>query len=322
MDASGPISEMDVDDLVPGANWREELAPQIEAHGWSDRSRFDRPDADISVSCIDFTPEADGIITTEGPPTFCIATFLEGQGSLVTDGGVPLEVEAGTTVIFCSRTAIRGQNQVVAGSRIHIVDIRYEEPLLGRLGGLPPDLVNNSLLIDRSASIAGAYLVGFRTPRTLLAVARQIASCGYEATAVRRLYLRAKAMETLALTIDALTNAVGAARVLSVRDRRKLDEARQLVERRFDEPWTIPLLARTVGLNERKLKLGFRTLIGRGVHAYLRDTRIEAATAMLAEGRRVTDVAVAVGFGNISYFSKVFRERKGCAPSAYQRALE
>jgi AraC-like DNA-binding protein len=94
-----------------------------------------------------------------------------------------------------------------------------------------------------------------------------------------------------------------------VRDRRKLDEARRLVEHQFDEPWTIPLLARKIGLNERKLKLGFRTMMGRSIHAYLRDTRIEAASAMLVQGRRVTDVAVAIGFGSISPFSKIAARR-------------
>ena len=41
---------------------------------------------------------------------------------------------------------------------------------------------------------------------------------------------------------------------------------------------------------------------------------------MLDEGRRVTDVAVAVGFDSLSHFSKVFREIKGTPPSAYNRA--
>lgn len=319
MDVSGPTRTLEVDHVRP-SNWREELAPQFDAHGWADRSCFNDLDHDIAVSCIEFEPESDGVVVTDGPPTFCIATFLDGRGSLSIDGGQPLDVEPGTTVIFHSQACIRGENKVCAGRRIQIIDIRYAEPFLKRLGGMPTGLLSNSLLIDRSATIAGALLVGFKTPRPLLDVAQQIADCSFENVALRQIYLRAKALETLALTIDALANAADAARILSVRDRRKLNEARRLIEEQFDEPWTIPLLARTVGLNERKLKLGFRTIVGRSVRAYLRHTRIKAAAGMLADGHRVTDVAVAVGFGNISHFSKIFRNTKGASPSTYLRA--
>lgn len=299
--------------------WRASLVSQLAARGWQDQSRFDDPNADIAVSYIDFVPKQHGVVATAGPPTFCIATFLDGQGRLATQGRVPFDVEPGTTVIFASTAPTEGENHVVAGRRMRIVDIRYEHRLLASLGGMTPALLSQSLLIDRSAPLVDAVMVGFKTPPALLAVAKSIADCRIEADRVRRIYLRAKALETFALTIDALDNAKGMDRMLGVADRRKVATARRMVEERFEESWTIPRLAQAVGLNERKLKLGFRTLVGRSVRAYLRDLRIEAAAAMLNEGRRVTDVAMTVGFNNISHFSKVFRELKGTPPSAYVR---
>ena len=38
---------------------------------------------------------------------------------------------------------------------------------------------------------------------------------------------------------------------------------------------------------------------------------------MLAAGSSVTEAAYAVGFDNLSHFSKVFREAKGVLPSRY-----
>ena len=90
-------------------------------------------------------------------------------------------------------------------------------------------------------------------------------------------------------------------------------------EQQFEEPWTIERLARTVGLNERDLKAGFRRLVGRSIHAHLRNVRLEAAASMLRDGRTVTDAALAAGFGNLSHFSKTFRESKGVAPREYAR---
>lgn len=74
-------------------------------------------------------------------------------------------------------------------------------------------------------------------------------------------------------------------------------------------------------MSERKLKDGFRATIGSSVHAYLTQVRLDAAAAMLSDGRSVTDVALSVGYGNLSHFSKVFREHHGVNPGSYLRTL-
>ena len=56
--------------------------------------------------------------------------------------------------------------------------------------------------------------------------------------------------------------------------------------------------------------------------AYLRNWRIERATAMMRGGRtRIYDIARAVGFNDAKYFCRVFREVIGQSPGAYLRAL-
>ncbi|QQM32879.1 AraC family transcriptional regulator (plasmid) [Martelella lutilitoris] len=65
------------------------------------------------------------------------------------------------------------------------------------------------------------------------------------------------------------------------------------------------------------LKEGFRLTIGKSIHAYLRTTRIEAAADLISAGASVTEAALAVGFENLSHFSKAFRAEKGVLPSRY-----
>src|SRR5262249_11697217 len=102
-------------------------------------------------------------------------------------------------------------------------------------------------------------------------------------------------------------------------ERRRILEARHLLETKFDQGWTIMRLSREVGLNERKLKQGFRLLVGNTVHAYLLQVRIDAAASLLTNGHSVTDTAMAVGFESLSHFSRVFSQAKGVSPSRFAR---
>lgn len=51
----------------------------------------------------------------------------------------------------------------------------------------------------------------------------------------------------------------------------------------------------------------------------VRDIRIERAKALLAEGMSVRDVAISVGYGNISYFSTLFKQQTGVSPSSFRQ---
>ena len=67
----------------------------------------------------------------------------------------------------------------------------------------------------------------------------------------------------------------------------------------------------------------FRQLTGRTPIDYLLYYRVECAAEMLCASRdSVTDVALACGFGDVSYFSRVFRRLKHETPGEYRRAHE
>jgi AraC-like DNA-binding protein len=54
--------------------------------------------------------------------------------------------------------------------------------------------------------------------------------------------------------------------------------------------------------------------------AYINRYRVKRAKLLLEEGNlNITEVALAVGFSDGSYFNRVFREEVGLTPGAYQR---
>jgi AraC-like DNA-binding protein len=103
---------------------------------------------------------------------------------------------------------------------------------------------------------------------------------------------------------------------LSGADVASLSEARRLLDASLSEPLLIRELSRMVGLNEYKLKKGFKQLYGIPVHAYLVEKRMEKARELLEQrNSTVSKIAEYVGYSCPSSFSKAFRKRYGFNPS-------
>ena len=53
---------------------------------------------------------------------------------------------------------------------------------------------------------------------------------------------------------------------------------------------------------------------------YVKQYRIQqAAKLLLASQRKIADIASVCGFQDMSYFTKSFREEKGCTPTQYRQ---
>ncbi|MDT4886924.1 TCP pilus virulence regulatory protein [compost metagenome] len=64
----------------------------------------------------------------------------------------------------------------------------------------------------------------------------------------------------------------------------------------------------------RKLK----TLLGVSATEFLRNERIKAAAVLVKKGAlNISEIAYNVGFNDVSYFSKCFKETWGVTPSDY-----
>ena len=139
--------------------------------------------------------------------------------------------------------------------------------------------------------------------------------------ASRQLYVEGKGLELLALLVDRLNETDRAASSpLSPADIERLQLARRILLARLDTQPSHRDLARRAGLNEAKLKAGFRALFGSSGFAYLRCQRMEEARRLLrARSYNVTEVAARVGYSNPSKFAAAFRKQFGTSPSQQLR---
>lgn len=145
-------------------------------------------------------------------------------------------------------------------------------------------------------------------------------NCAYDG-AMKRLYMESKAMELIALFGEVEGHEMEShSRFLTRDDLLKLDQARELVIRYFEQPLSLQELARRVGLNEFKLKKGFRERFDMTVFELVRKQRMEKALYYMEVQRmNIGEAAVAVGYSNVSNFTTAFRKIYGYNPSEYLR---
>lgn len=105
---------------------------------------------------------------------------------------------------------------------------------------------------------------------------------------------------------------------LSARDERRVLMARDRLLQDLADPPTIADLARETGLNQFKLKRGFKALFGCGIYALFQRERMDQARLLLRT-HGVTETAMLLGYSNASHFSTAFRKQFGVLPREARR---
>lgn len=90
----------------------------------------------------------------------------------------------------------------------------------------------------------------------------------------------------------------------------------------YAEPLTLGDLARQAHVSQSHLGFLFRDELGTPFKPMLQQLRIEKAKQLLQQQRklRITEVALKVGFGDLSHFEKSFRRLVGVSPREFRNA--
>jgi AraC-like DNA-binding protein len=74
------------------------------------------------------------------------------------------------------------------------------------------------------------------------------------------------------------------------------------------------------GANRTKVNEVLKTELGMTFTSYLNKLRLTEAARLLAEksGAGIAEIAYSVGYGNVSYFNKLFKDEYGCTPKAFR----
>ncbi len=97
---------------------------------------------------------------------------------------------------------------------------------------------------------------------------------------------------------------------------RAVIESARLMDRAFEQRFSIPLLARRAGMSESTYYQRFRDVTALSPLQYLKRIRLHQARTLIVSGTPVTQAAFEVGYASPSQFSRDFRALFGEPPSA------
>jgi YesN/AraC family two-component response regulator len=98
-----------------------------------------------------------------------------------------------------------------------------------------------------------------------------------------------------------------------------LKKLKDIVEQNMDKAgFGADMLAHEAGFSRSQLHRKLQSMVGCPTSEFIREVRLRRAAFLLSQRQgNISEVAYQVGFENMSYFSKCFKEYFGCTPSEY-----
>ncbi|GFN29891.1 helix-turn-helix transcriptional regulator [Paenibacillus xylaniclasticus] len=250
--------------------------------------------------------EAEFFCVLEGEVLFQVDTdyFVVREGeSVFIDGG---EIHAGhsSNGAACRFCAIVFDIRWLASADYDAVQADFVAPLLEKRAALPR-------LIRPGASWADSVLAHLNA----MIAAYEQQSSGYEAALKGRMLLLFA--EIAAAGEWRKRPAVSAGELAKVE---RLKSVIEYIQQHFDRPIRIRELADLVPMSEGQFIRWFKSMTRTTPIDYLNGYRVRQAAELLrSTDRKISDIALEVGFDHISYFIKVFRKQMRTTPSEFRK---
>jgi len=100
-----------------------------------------------------------------------------------------------------------------------------------------------------------------------------------------------------------------------------VNTAVEYIKNNFGADLSVTQLADAVGLNRTYFSVLFKRHAGLSPVEYLMQYRLDQARKMLAQGMRVTEVAISCGFNSPANFSVQFKNATGLTPFEYRKSV-
>lgn len=133
----------------------------------------------------------------------------------------------------------------------------------------------------------------------------------------QRKKLREHFIREIGLELETETQSIGN-RVFSM-DEKFLDRTQKIVNEHMSDPdFNIEELGKLVGMSRSQLHRKLTALINLSPTAFVRSLRLKKAASLIdKQSGNISEIAFEVGFNNLSYFARSFKDQFGVLPSDY-----
>lgn len=141
---------------------------------------------------------------------------------------------------------------------------------------------------------------------------------------IKKLYFKGKIYELLSLYFNRAedTSTESCPFLVDEENVIKIRKAKDIVIANMAEPPGLQELADQVGINLKKLKMGFRQIYGDSVYSFLFDYKMDYARKLLDSGSyNVNEVGLKIGYSTSSHFIAAFKKKFGTTPKKYLMSI-
>ena len=141
---------------------------------------------------------------------------------------------------------------------------------------------------------------------------------------IKNLYYKGKGYELLSLYFNRNEdpNAEQCPFLIDEENVLKIRKAKEFIIANMAEPPGLQELADEVGLNLKKLKMGFKQIYGDTVYGFLFDYKMDFARKLLDSGSyNVNEVGLKIGYSTGSHFIAAFKKKFATTPKKYLMSI-
>lgn len=134
---------------------------------------------------------------------------------------------------------------------------------------------------------------------------------------LKLLFLQSKCVELLAMQAQMYEDAARTSPVIckSDYDKERIWFAKEYLLQHVVQPPSLTELAKIAGINEFKLKQGFKEVFNNTVYGFLSDYKLnQARELLLSGGVAIKEVADQLGYSSVQHFNSAFRKKFGVPP--------
>jgi len=134
---------------------------------------------------------------------------------------------------------------------------------------------------------------------------------------LKLLFLQSKCLELLALQAQAFEEAAKKTEgpALKPYDKERIYYAREYLLANANHPPCLTELSKIAGINEFKLKHGFKEVFKNTVFGYLSDYKLMRAKELLADNSKdIKNISDELGYSSVQHFSNAFSKKFGISP--------
>ncbi|MEN7549960.1 AraC family transcriptional regulator [Rapidithrix thailandica] len=137
---------------------------------------------------------------------------------------------------------------------------------------------------------------------------------------LKRLYIESKVSELLLIQLCLLQDSKPTRSRLYKNDIEAIHHAKDIISKDLEHT-TIPYLAVSVGINQTKLKTGFKELFGQTIFEFLTNLRMKKAHHLLLSTElTISEIASSVGYNYPQHFMTAFKRYFGCTPNEVRKS--